>query len=155
MLFRSFKHPSFIKLINKRSQNILLKAQKNAAKHLPQGATPPSGKVIAELTFGFWLQLTDSKLEHTLWVPCLHRAFAPRKPPKRATFNQQLEKLRQLRNRGAHHEPIFQQDLWDAQRQMVAVGQLLCPATTHVMKRTSTVKRQVMGLAKYRKQRGI
>lgn len=115
----------------------------------------PPGKVIAELTFGFWLQLTDSKLEHKLWVPCLHKAFAPRKAPKRATFNQQLEKLRQLRNRVAHHEPIFHLDLLDAHKRIFEVGNLLCPTTANVMRKTSTVRREVMSLTKYCQRRGL
>jgi len=150
-----FKNAGFLALVDKRSQDILLKAQRDAAKHWPKGKALPPGKVIAELTFGFWLQLTDSKLEHKLWVPCLHKAFAPRKAPKRATFNQQLEKLRQLRNRVAHHEPIFHLDLLDAYRRICDVGQLLCPTTARVMDQASTVQRQVMGLTKYRQRRGI
>ena len=150
-----FKDAGFLALVDGRSHAILLKAQKDAAKHWPKGKALPSGKVIAELTFGFWLQLTDSKLEHKLWVPCLHKAFAPRKAPKRAIFNQQLEKLRQLRNRVAHHEPIFHLDLLDAHHRIFEVGQLLCPTTARVMDQTSTVQRQVMGLNQYCKQRGL
>lgn len=150
-----FKAEEFLVLVDKRSQDILKKAQRDAAKHWPKGRELPPGKVIAELTFGFWLQLTDSRLEHTLWVPCLHKAFNPRKAPKRATFNQQLEKLRQLRNRVAHHEPIFHLDLLDAYLRICEVAKILCPTTALVMVQASTVQRQVMGLTKYRQRRGI
>ena len=149
-----FKDAGFLSLLNGRGQDILKKAQRDAKKNWVHGPVPP-GKVIAELTFGFWLQLTDSRLEHTLWVPCLHKAFLPRKAPKRSTFNQQLEKLRQLRNRVAHHEPIFQMDLNDAQRIMGDVCNILCPSTARLMQGTSTVRRDVMGLAKYCKQKGL
>lgn len=150
-----FKDAGFLALVDGRSKAILSKAQKDAAKHWPKGKALPPGKVIAELTFGFWLQLTDSKLEHKLWVPCLHKAFLPRKAPKRATFNQQLEKLRQLRNRVAHHEPIFHLDLIDAHSRILQVGTLLCPSTANVMNKTSTVRREVMGMTKYCRQRGM
>ncbi|MFN7835772.1 MAG: hypothetical protein ACK5NY_08320 [Burkholderiaceae bacterium] len=132
-----------------------MKAQKNAVKHWPKGKALPPGKVIAELTFGFWLQLTDAKLEHKLWVPYLHKAFAPRKAPKRAVLNQKLEKLRQLRNRVAHHEPIFHLDLLEAHRRILEVSLLLCQATANVMDRASTVRREVMGLTKYCRRRGL
>ncbi|WP_146033560.1 Abi family protein [Xanthomonas oryzae] len=150
-----FKDAAFLALVDGRSQTILLKAQKNAAKHWPKGKVLPPGKVIAELTFGFWLQLTDPELEHKLWVPYLHKAFAPRKAPKRAVFNQQLDKLRQLRNRVAHHEPIFHLDLLEAQRRILEVGFLLCPTTADVMDKASTVRREVMGLTKYCRRRGL
>lgn len=150
-----FSDSRFLSMVDGRSQAILLKAQKSAAKHWPKGVAVPPGKVIAELTFGFWLQLTDSKLEHRLWVPCLHKVFLPQKAPKRSVFNQQLEKLRQLRNRVAHHEPIFHLDLMDAYRRIQQVAILLCPMTAHVMERTSTVKREVMGLGKFCRQRGL
>lgn len=150
-----FKSTAFLAQVDGRCQAILLKAQKDAAKHWPKGKAVPPGKVIAELTFGFWLQLTDSKLEHKLWVPCLHRAFMPRKAPKRAAFNQQLEKLRQLRNRVAHHEPIFHLDLLQVHSHILQVGAILCPSTANVMTKTSTVRREVMGLAKYCRQRAL
>lgn len=34
-----------------------------------------SGKVIAELSFGFWRQLTTKAMEKSIWVPYLHHAF--------------------------------------------------------------------------------
>lgn len=150
-----FHDQRFLALLDGRSRAILLKAQKDAARHPYRDRAPLPGKVIAELTFGFWLQLTDSRLEHTLWIPCLHKAFASLKPPKRATFNQQLERLRQLRNRIAHHEPIFHMDLLDARLRILEVGRLLCPATTTVMNKTSNVRRTVMGLSSYRSRRGL
>jgi len=150
-----FKEARFLALVDGRCHAILLKAQKDAAKHWHKVQPLPPGKVVAELTFGFWLQLTDRRLEHPLWVPCLHKAFAPRKAPRRAVFNQGLEKLRQLRNRVAHHEPIFQLDLQDACNRIFEVVHSLCPATALVMSRGSNVKRQVMALSKYRRLRGL
>ena len=150
-----FKDSRFLALVDGRSRAILSKAQKDAAKPWPKDEALPPGKVIAELTLGFWLQLTDSKLEHTLWVPCLHKAFAPRKAPKRAAFNQQVEKLRQIRNRVAHHEPIFHLDLLEAHRRILEVGTLLCPATANMMEKTSTVCREVMRLTQYSLRRGF
>lgn len=150
-----FKDATFLNLVDGRSQAILLKAEKSASKHWPKGAALPPGKVIAELTFGFWLELTDRRLEHKLWVPVLHKAFAPRKAPKRSVFNQQLEKLRQLRNRVAHHEPIFHLDLQDAQKRIYDVCALLCPVTARVMDKNSTVRREVMALSKFCKRRGL
>ena len=150
---RWYQDPAFLALVDVPTGNILNKAQRDAGKHLPKGIVPFHGKVVAELTFGFWLRLTDSRLEHTLWVPALHKAF-PR-PPKRSAFNQQLEKLRQLRNRVAHHEPIFHLDLLAARQGIEDACRLLCPHTAHVMVTTSTMHREIMGVHKFRRRKGL
>ncbi len=142
-----FTAAPFLTLINQRSQGILQKAQKDAAKHWPKGHAVPPGKIIAELSFGFWHNLTDSKLEHTLWVPYLHKAFLSGKAPKRAIFNQKLEKIRQLRNRVAHHEPIFQLDLLGVHEILSEVTEMLCPPIKLIMITTSTVHQEVVAIA--------
>ncbi len=124
-----YARSDFLSLINGRGRSILLKAQRDAARGDSPDSSVSPGKVIAELSFGFWLQLTDAPLEHGLWVPCLHRAFAPRRAPKRSVFNARLEVLRQLRNRIAHHEPVLHWDLPASYRDIQQIGALLCPHT--------------------------
>jgi hypothetical protein len=141
-----FKDPAFLAIVDERCQLILKKAQKDAAKHWPKGVPLPPGKVIAELTFGFWHTLTDRKYEHRLWVPYLHKVFLPHKPPARAAFNLQLEKLRQLRNRLAHHEPIFHMNLREELQRIEDITSRLCHTTALVMKQSNTAKRLVMRL---------
>ena len=72
------------------------------------------GRVIAELTFGFWRYLVESRYHTALWVPDLHRAF-PHGPTnlreRRAEVKRRLQQLHFVRNRAAHHEPIHQRDL--------------------------------------------
>ena len=41
---------------------------------------PPHGKVVAELPLGFWRFLCARRYLTSLWVPCLHRAFAHHEP---------------------------------------------------------------------------
>jgi len=41
------------------------------------GPGAPTGKVIAELMFGFWRYLSTAAHHHPLWIPYLHTAFAP------------------------------------------------------------------------------
>lgn len=144
-----FDDPGFLAHADQRMKDIIQKALRDASKKKRPGHPLPPGKVIAELTFGFWLQLTDRGLEHALWTPALHKAFAPRKAPKRSAFNQLLEKLRQLRNRVAHHEPIFHLDLVTAQQQVRDACLLLCPRTADLMDGTSTLKAEVANLAQF------
>lgn len=64
-----------------------------------------SGKVLAELTFGFWRQLTTKAMEKSVWVPYLHKAFPP--GTSRALVDTRIAAVNELRNRIAHHEPLF------------------------------------------------
>lgn len=148
-----FNNLRFTQLLNPGSQRILHKAIKKASRTLPPGTSLSllPGKVVSELSFGFWHMMLESKLEHKLWIPCLHKAFLPRKPPKRSDFNQNLEKLRQLRNRIAHHEPIFHQDLANLEKLIFEITHTICPETAFLMKKTSSVKRHIMGLNKFTK----
>lgn len=72
------------------------------------------GKVIAELSFGFWRYLVSQRYHASLWVPVLHRAFPSggsdiRK--RRREVEPRLVRLTLVRNRAAHHEPIHRRDL--------------------------------------------
>lgn len=69
---------------------------------------PETGRVIAELTFGFWVRLYSRHYEASLWTPALRHVFPAKMA--RATVHDRLLGLTQLRNRVAHHEPIFEQD---------------------------------------------
>lgn len=72
------------------------------------------GKVVAELTLGFWRFLTASRYLTSLWVPALHKAF-PHGPAdlrrRRQGVEQRLQQLAFVRNRAAHHEPVHRRDL--------------------------------------------
>ncbi|APE37747.1 hypothetical protein BOX37_31695 [Nocardia mangyaensis] len=72
------------------------------------------GKVIAELSFGFWRYLATSRYHASIWVPGLHTAFPLGNPDirrRRGQVEQCLKNLHQVRNRVAHHEPIHAYDL--------------------------------------------
>jgi len=64
------------------------------------------GKVISELTLGFWTGLTASQYLFTLWNTCLHKAF-PHIASDRTKVHAALNDLKVLRNRVAHHERIL------------------------------------------------
>lgn len=72
------------------------------------------GRVIAELGFGFWRYLVESRYLTALWTPALHRAF-PYGPADSLTrqraVRRRLQQLHFVRNRAAHHEPIHSRDL--------------------------------------------
>jgi len=92
-----------------------IKALDKAKKILQwQNKKPEPGRIIAELNFGFWTSLLDSRYEQVLW-PQLIKATFPHMPKRirtRKHLSQQFNKIRRLRNRIFHHEPIwYWQDL--------------------------------------------
>ena len=98
------------------------------------GRPPDAGRIVAELSFGFWERLLTrgprDKLnyEMALWRPALHRAFPNSRRP-RAEVHKPLPGLRDLRNRIAHHEPIFSRDLTAEYQTILDVIGWMCTDT--------------------------
>ena len=67
------------------------------------------GRVVAELTFGFWTSLFDRRYERVLWPKLLRSAFPwmPRRQRTRQELSRRFTAIRHLRNRVFHHEPIW------------------------------------------------
>ena len=76
------------------------------------------GKVIPELKFVFWQKLFTRRFDQRLWQRHLRAVFTNISnessiPNSRALIYSELDKIRFLRNRIAHHEPIFTRSLLD------------------------------------------
>ena len=67
------------------------------------------GRIVAELSFGFWVALFARRYEEALWRTTLHDCFDP--TPARRHLHDRLNSLLALRNRIAHHEPILERNL--------------------------------------------
>ena len=101
-------------------------------------ADPPH--VVAELSFGFWVSLLGkggfgrapkprkSNYDMTLWRKALYKSF-PHSRLSRTDTHRPLDYLRTLRNRIAHHEPIFTRHLDADYRSLVNVTGWICPTT--------------------------
>jgi hypothetical protein len=86
-------------------------ALKRAKKSLLRAGKPQTpGRIVAELSFGFWVGLTSRPYSQKVWIPCLYKAF-PLKRLAHKAANGRLEEIRRIRNRIAHHEPIMQPTL--------------------------------------------
>lgn len=74
------------------------------------GAPRDVPEVIAKLRFGFWQQLFARRFEHSIWAGTMGLALphAPSVPLSvlRRSIHADLDRIRHLRNRIAHHEPI-------------------------------------------------
>lgn len=87
-----------------------------------RGVKLTPGRLTAELSFGFWVQLFNAYYDQAagyrrpgfrLWTADALRASFPNAPARfrsRDALRDRLEAIRVLRNRIAHHEPIFNRD---------------------------------------------
>jgi hypothetical protein len=79
---------------------------------------PTAGRLVAKLGFGFWTALCRSPYDHAraggprLWPSLLLKVFPhlPKPQRQRQIVQQQLDDVREFRNRIAHHEPIWDRD---------------------------------------------
>lgn len=82
-------------------------------------AQPTSDQIVAATSFGLWVGLTSEGIprdrvysyETTLWQPRLQHAFPHRGDRRRRYIHAKLDDIRVLRNRIAHHEPIYRSPL--------------------------------------------
>lgn len=93
---------------------------------------------MAALSFGFWISLLGSggrinpvgrkaNYEMTLWRPALRGAFPNCTSLTRKQAHKPLDCLRKLRNRIAHHEPIFARDLANDHQHVLDVTGWISP----------------------------
>ena len=81
-----------------------------AKNALIKGEKPlDAGRIIPELTFGFWTSLFDVRYEKILWSWLLKPVVPhiPRRIRIRKNLSKRLNRVRTLRNRIFHHEPIW------------------------------------------------
>ncbi len=97
-----------------------------------------TGKLIPELKFVFWQKMFTGRHDTRLWNPHL-TAVMPNldqnKPINvlRQEVYQELEQIRMLRNRIAHHEPIFNRNLTDDFQRIVDLVEFRCQLTADWM----------------------
>jgi hypothetical protein len=71
------------------------------------GAGGKPGKVVAELTFGFWIDLISKPNHNVLWIGRRLRTAFPHTKLDQPAIHQRLKTVQLLRNRISHHEPIL------------------------------------------------
>lgn len=75
-----------------------------------------TGKVIPEMKLAFWEQMFTNSYDDAVWKPYLGTVFpnltlANGIPNAARSVRNDIEKVRRIRNRVAHHEPIFSQNI--------------------------------------------
>jgi hypothetical protein len=105
---------------------------------------PTTGKVVAELRFFFWQKMFTVRHDGRIWDRHLSRAF-PALPDRlttahmRQTIHDEMDKIRDLRNRVAHHEPIFLRSLADEYGRIRQVIHWRCPVAAAWVDRVQTI----------------
>ncbi len=99
-----YDHRDFVKIASRFQIDRISQARTNI---LSEKKEISPGRIIAELSFGFWTSLFDTKFEMTLWKN-LRLAFpnCPKNMRKRKTMSTKFNRIRRLRNRIFHHEAI-------------------------------------------------
>lgn len=95
------------------------------------------GKVIAELTFGFWPYLFTRTRHTTIWLPYLRHAFPS--GAVRDHLHEGLIELVAVRNRVAHHEPLAKAHIVPTQRRIERFANYVSPELSSYIKRSSEV----------------
>ncbi|NHF68426.1 Abi family protein [Xanthomonas hortorum] len=92
------------------------------------GKPVTAGGVVASLTFSFWTTMFNKDYE-TLWQQTLHRIVDPTAPKglKRKSFSGPLARIRVMRNRIAHHEPILSWNLSKHHNEILELIEWLSP----------------------------
>lgn len=107
---------------------------------------PTAGKVVAELKFVFWEKLFTSRHDGLLWNNHIHALF-PGAPltmtyqQLRQQINNDIYAIRELRNRIAHHEPIFSRTLADDYKRILELISWRDKATGNWINRIQEVTR--------------
>ena len=88
--------------LNEQSRKALVTAHSSLRK---RDVPISHGRVVAELSLGFWGHLTEGARTSTIWTPLLSNAFQER--PARGSVHNAMHQVRKIRNRAAHLEPLF------------------------------------------------
>ncbi|UHQ19585.1 Abi family protein [Lysobacter sp. KIS68-7] len=92
------------------------------------GRDPIASRVVAALSLGFWTAMFGRAYEET-WREGLYR-IARREDGKhlrRKDLSTPLMRIRELRNRIAHHEPVIHWDLYKTNNQLMQILHWLSP----------------------------
>lgn len=85
--------------------------EKAQRRLIAQGKQVNLSGVLTELPFSFWRYLLSSRYQNSIWRSNLRFAFPGMWPTNRRIVYKALENAVLLRNRIAHHEPIFRRQL--------------------------------------------
>lgn len=116
--------------------------RKNLQNCARGGAT--AGQVVANLNFVFWQYVFTAGQDGRLWNNHLTNVFPGHNATmtvaqNRAQVYNDIEQVRKLRNRIAHHEPIYARNLMSDKEAICRLIRLRCPNTEQWLDTIQTV----------------
>lgn len=105
--YQWWESAQFHSLIGSTGKGIVLRTRKKLSKE----GVVTSGSMIAELTFGFWVQMLRVENVPVLWEP-LHTHFSDL--PATVSYDDfysRCDEVAKFRNHIFHHEPIIELDI--------------------------------------------
>ena len=109
-----FEGKPFLKYEDKIKVDDVVRQLEKAGKRVT------TARVVAELSFAFWVELLNSGYTEPIVVPALKTTLRglPDEKKRQGWLRDNFGKLRDLRNRISHHEPIFERHDLDQLRRL-------------------------------------
>jgi len=131
-----FNNPLWFEDVN-RMKPFNIKSISAAKKSLAkQRKNIDAGRIVAELNLGYWISLFYAHYEQILWRPLIKKIFPKMDPSQnnRKSLSARLEKIRKLRNRVFHFEPIWYLNLEERHAEIIEVLSWIEPAMVELLK---------------------
>lgn len=146
--------PVLYSLLRRPLEDARLRSSKEAAErrsgHPRHGADVTHDDVVSQLMFGAWVRLVrpisgseSNTRQQLLWSAALSQAFpsADQSDDGRREIGAQLETLRRLRNRVAHHDNLLQVDVRHRQNGILSLLSKVDPALPPLAAARSPLRR--------------
>lgn len=145
ILTRKFKanwhqNPAFVSPLPVRFKSYLDNAINECSRD--HGRAMTVNHIVGSLSMGFWCHLLTHKYEHVLWLNGMTNAFTHLPGGvKRQDVYDQIDRMRQWRNRIAHHGVIIDKNPMAEIANIETILSWICPDTTWFMGETCNVQR--------------
>jgi hypothetical protein len=132
----------FINILNKRMKDELETTLKREAAKRKMGTTV--NHIIANLSFGFWVNLMAKPYDKHLWANGIRFSFPSAGPhERREEIYQLLDEMRLFRNDVMHHYAIFDKEPHRKYQNLLKIVELICPETAWLVGQTSRVSQVI------------
>ena len=128
-----FEEDGFLKISNQRDQVVI--ARDRLVKF---GKEPTPGRIVAALSFSFWTSMLARNYED-LWQKTLNRIARHNDGQnlRRKDLSEPLARIRLIRNRIAHHEPVIHFNLPEEYGKFMQITRWLSPVAADWSERHS------------------